>query len=118
MLLGHIKIIHIHVHKNTYRRILFAVLLIITPHWKQPEVLFAQSGSTLCDPMDCSPPGSSVLGNSQARTLEWTAIFFSRGSSWPRDQTWISCIAGRFFTIRGTRKAHRNNPKGLPIRKV
>ena len=45
---------------------------------------------TLCDPMDCSPKGSSVHGISQARILEWVAISFSRGSSWPRD--WI-CIS-------------------------
>ena len=53
------------------------------------------------DPMDCSPPGSSVHGILQARTLEWVAISFSRGSSWPRDQTcisWFSCTAGGFFT--------------------
>ena len=47
--------------------------------------------------MDHSPPGSSVHGISQARVLEWVAISFSRGSSWPRDQTHISCIAGGFF---------------------
>ena len=52
----------------------------------------------LCDPMDCSPPGSSVHGILQARTLEWTAMPSSRGSSQPRDQTCISCIAGKFFT--------------------
>ena len=50
-----------------------------------------------CDPMDCSPPGSSVCGILQARILEWVAISSSRGSSQPRDQTWVSCIAGRFF---------------------
>ena len=48
--------------------------------------------------MDCSPSGSSVHGISQARTLEWIAISFSRGSSRPRGQTHISCTAGRFFT--------------------
>jgi len=46
--------------------------------------------------MDCSPPGSSVHGISQARILEWVAISF-RGSSWARDGTQVSCIAGRFF---------------------
>ena len=45
------------------------------------------------------PPGSSVHGILQARILEWVVIPFSRGSSWPRDWTWISRIAGRFFTI-------------------
>ena len=53
--------------------------------------------------MDCSPPGSSVHGILQARIVEWVVIFFSRGSSWPRDQTWVSCIAGRFCTIWATR---------------
>ena len=47
---------------------------------------------TLCDPMDCSPPGSSVHGILQARILEWVAISFSRGSSWLRDQIRVSCI--------------------------
>ena len=53
---------------------------------------------TLCNPMDCSPLGSSVHGILQN-------IPFSRGSSWPRDWTWVSCIADRFFTIWVTRKA-------------
>ena len=57
------------------------------------EVLVAKSCLTLCHPMDCSPPG------------EWVAIPSSRGSSWPRDQTQVSCIAGRFFTIWATREA-------------
>ena len=54
---------------------------------------------TLGDPMDCSLPGSYVYGNLQARTLEWVAIPFSRGSSQPRDRTQVSSIAGRLFTI-------------------
>ena len=71
--------------------------------WKQKvKMLVAQSCPTLCDPMDCSLPGSSVHGILQARILEWVAIPFSRGSSWPRDWTQVSCIAGRFFTIRAT----------------
>ena len=53
---------------------------------------------TLCDPTDCSPPGSSVDVIHQARIQEWVAIPFSRGPSQPRDQTWVSSIAGRFFT--------------------
>ena len=57
-----------------------------------------QSCPTLCDPMDCSPPGSSVHGILQARILEWVAISFSRGSSQPRDRTQVSHTAGRFFT--------------------
>ena len=54
---------------------------------------------TLCDPMDCSPPGSSIHGILQARVLEWIAISFSRGSSLPRDWTRVFLIAGRCFTI-------------------
>ena len=56
-------------------------------------------------PMDCSPPGSSVHGILQARILEQVAIPFSKGSSQPRDQTQVSCIAGGFFTIWATREA-------------
>ena len=57
------------------------------------------------DPMDCSPPGFSVHGILQARILESVAILFSWGSSWPMDQTQVSRIAGRFFTIWATREA-------------
>ena len=53
--------------------------------------------------MDCSPPGFFVHGILQARTLEWVAISFSRGSSWPRDRTWVSQTADRFFTVWATR---------------
>ena len=55
---------------------------------------------TLCNPMDCSPPGSSVHGILQTRILEWVAMPSSRGSSWPRDWACVSCgscIAGGFF---------------------
>ena len=62
--------------------------------------LVTKSCQSLCDPMDCSPPGSSVHGILQARILEWVAISFSRGSSRPKDQTQVSLIAGRFFTIQ------------------
>ena len=55
------------------------------------------SALTPCNPKDCSPPGSSVHGNLQARILEWVAIPSFRGSSQPRDQTHVSCIAGRLF---------------------
>ena len=65
----------------------------------------AQSCPTLCDPMDCSPPGSSVHGILQARVLEWVAISFSRGSSWLRDWTQVSHIAGRRFNLWATREA-------------
>ena len=57
------------------------------------------------DPLDCSPPGSSVHGILQARILQWVAIPFSRGSSQPRDWTQDSCITGRCFIIWTTREA-------------
>ena len=60
--------------------------------------LLLYSCLTLCDPTDCSPSGSSVHGILHAWTLEWAAISFSKGSSWPRDWTQIANIAGRFFT--------------------
>ena len=60
---------------------------------------------TLCDPMDCSPPGSSAYGILQARILKWVAISFSRGSSGPRDQTQVSHIAGKRFYLCTTREA-------------
>ena len=53
----------------------------------------AQSCPTLCNPMDCSPPASSVHGIFQARILEWAAISSARGSSHPRDWTYVSCIS-------------------------
>ena len=71
-------------------------------------VWVTQSCPTLCDPMDHSPPGSSVLGILQARILEWVAMSFSRGSSQPRDWSWASHIAGRLFTIWATREALSN----------
>ena len=56
---------------------------------------------SLCDPMGYNLPDSSFCGILQARTLEWVAIPFSRGSSWPRELTWVSFIAEGFFTIWG-----------------
>ena len=64
----------------------------------------AQSGPTLWDPMDCSLPCSSIQGIFQARVLEWVAISFSRGSSWPRNQTRVSCTIGRHFTLWAIRE--------------
>ena len=63
----------------------------------------------ICDPMDSNPPGSSVHRISQARLLEWTVTSFSRESSWARDQTHTSCLAGRFFTTE---------PPGKPIKRI
>ena len=70
-------------------------------------VLVAQSCPTLCDSMICSPPGFSVHGILQARILEWIAIPFSRGTSQPRNQTLVSCIAGRFFIIWAIGKSQK-----------
>ena len=65
------------------------------------HVLSCSVMPTLCNPMDCTPPGSSVHGIFQARILERAATSSSRGSSWPRDWTWVSCgscTAVGFFT--------------------
>ena len=67
--------------------------------------LVAQLWLTLCDPMGCIPPGSTIHGISQARILEWVAISFSRRYSWPRDQTQVSCIAGGFCTIWASKES-------------
>ena len=68
--------------------------------WKLSEV--AQLCLTLCDPVNYSPPGSSVHGILQARILEWVAISFSRRSSRPRDRTQVSRIVGRCFNLWAT----------------
>ena len=70
---------------------------------KESEV--AQSCPIVCDPMDCSLPGSSVHEILQARLLEWVAISFSRGSSQPRDWIQVSHIASRRFNLWATREA-------------
>ena len=57
------------------------------------KVLVSLRCLTLCDPINCSPPGSSVHGIFQLRILKWVAIPSSRGSSPPRDQTYVSCIS-------------------------
>ena len=79
-------------------------MILLCKKWKK-ESEVAQSCPTLCDCMDCSLSGSSAHGILQARILEWVAISFSRGSSQPRDRTWISCTTGRLFTIWATREA-------------
>ena len=72
---------------------------------RQVKMSVARSCPTLCDSTDCSLPGYSVPGVFQVRILEWVAISFARGSSRPRDRTWVFHIAGRFFTIWGIRGA-------------
>ena len=66
--------------------------MVCTEQKESLESLVVQSCPTLCDPMYCSLPGSSVYGIFQARVLEWVAISVSRGSSRPRDQTQVSHI--------------------------
>ena len=76
-------------------------------------VLQAQSCLIFCDPMDYSPPSSSVHGIFQAKILEWVAIPFSKASSQLRDQTCVSCIscmAGEFFaTVPPAQREHKGN---------
>ena len=70
--------------------------------WLKVRVLVTQSCPTLCNPIDCSPPGSSIHGILQVRILEWISIPSSRGSSQTRDQTLVSCITGTLLTIWAT----------------
>ena len=74
------------------------------PRSYESESEVAQSCLTLCDSMDCSLPDSSVHGIFQAIVLEWIAISFSRGSSRPRDRTWVSRIVDKHFTVWATRE--------------
>ena len=85
--------------------------------WKKVKVkmLVTKSCPTLGDPMDCSPLDSSVHGILQARILERVAIPFSRGPSWPRDQTPVFCTAGRFITVWATKEAPWNGKKPIII---
>ena len=84
------------------------------PHLPSTGVggLVAKSCPTLCDPMDCSLPGSSVHGIFQARIMKWLAISFSRGSSRPRDRTPVSCAAGDL--LQCTRILYRLSHQGSP----
>ena len=104
----------------TLSRVPLAIQWIVPPHLKQAETspppdthtLFCSKTFSVIqdwwsshsvvsesyDPMDCSLPGSSVHGISQARILGWVAISFSKGSSLPRDLIRVSCIGSRFFT--------------------
>ena len=73
----------------------------------------AQSCLTLWDPVSYSLPGSSIYGLLQARILQWVAILFSIGASWPRDRTQVSHIVGRFFALWVTRGAHQTQNNTL-----
>ena len=78
-----------------------SILKTSAPTFKCVKV---KSSPTLHNPIACSLPGSSVYGILQARTLEWVALSFCRGSSWPRDQTQVSCIIARRFIVWATRE--------------
>ena len=100
----------------TLNHLLYAIHGLITMFYSHihfsegfVKVLAAQLCPTLCDPLDCSLPGSSVHGILQARILEGVTISFSRGSSRPGNQTWVSCTVGRFFTNWATREALRHS---------
>ena len=82
----------------------FEDIICFEPLKVKTESEVTQSCLTLCGPMDRSPPGSSVHGVFQARILEWVAISFSSGSSWSRNQTQVSHIVGRRFTVWATRE--------------
>ena len=88
---GYVRIQWLHVHRALESVTVVAQLLC---HVQQ-----------FCKPIDCSPPGSSVHGIFQARTLEWVTISFSRGSSWPRNHTHISCSVRQILYHHTTRKA-------------
>ena len=107
---------HFTVYLKVYRNKLRRKEYKSTCSWDGPKVpgcilaiggggLVAKSCLTLCDPMDCSLPGSSICRILQAGILEWVAISCSRGSSQPRSQTRVSNIAGRFFTNWAMTKA-------------
>ena len=82
----------------------------LDPHAARMHAKLLQSCPTLCDPMNCSPPGSSVLRILQARVLEWIAVPSSTVSSWPRDWTHIlisPALASWFFTTSATWESQR-----------
>ena len=101
---------HTHIYKYNFLvlSLVISLCILLLMHWKYNKHLFsevARSCLTLCYPMYYDLPGSSVCGILQIRILEWVAISFSRVSSWPRDWTQVSCIAGRRFTLWATREA-------------
>ena len=90
-------------YQNSEKNQVYLDLPLELDFWKLCESQFhhcthAQSCPTLCDPLDCSLPGSSVHGIFQARILECVAISPSKGSSWPKIETASPILAGRFFT--------------------
>ena len=94
----------------TFKFLLFQntskISLVFLCESEKVKVLVTQSCPTLCDPMYCSSPGSSVHGIFQAGTLEWVAIPFCRGFFWPRGGAQASRVAGRLSSAQATREAH------------
>ena len=86
--------------------ILTSPYFIWSCYYSMSKVCQLLSCVRLYNPMECSWLGSSVHGILQAGILWWVAIPFSRGSAWPEDQTQVSCLAGRFFSVRATREAN------------
>ena len=100
-------------YKISHGDIIYSILCVC--------VLVTQLCLTLCDPMDCSPPSSSVHGILQARILEWVAAPSSRGSSRPGDRTHISsisCIGRRVLYHQRHREAHQRNKMVLFIKQI
>ena len=87
-----------YIFSNYILSFLFAYLFLF--------LVVAKSYQTLCDPRNCSPPGGSVHGISQARALEWVAISCSRASSRPRDWSCVSCISRCILYHWTTKEAH------------
>ena len=102
-----LKQLCMHAHRNNLYYIhvcmyVYIYMYIVQHIYVCVCVLVAQSCLILCNPMNCSLPGSSVHGILQARILQWVIVLFSRGSSWPKNRTQVSRIAGGFFTIWAT----------------
>ena len=87
---------------------------ICLPCRRKKESEVSQSCLTLWDPMDCGLPGFSLYGIFQVRVLEWVAMPSSRGSSRPGDQTQVSCIVGRCFTVWATREVPAGDVGSIP----
>ena len=91
--------LHLEVARGAFAHIQLAGTSHVTPPGRKSESEVARSCPTLCDPVDCSLPGSSIHGILLERMLEWVAISFPRGSSQTSDRTRVSRIAGRHFTL-------------------
>ena len=91
-----------------HAKVVYCHSIYLTSMQSSVQFSSAQSCPTLCDPMDCSLPGSSIHGIFQATVLEWIAISFYRGSFQPRDWTLVSRIVDRRFTIWATREVNHS----------